>query len=56
VPTELVWDGTYKDGEKSGSLRINLPFQGVEGGGKRQGMRDALADKTTAESASDVPQ
>jgi len=30
VPTELVWDGKYKDGKKSSPLRINLPFQDVE--------------------------
>jgi DNA modification methylase len=30
VPTELVWDGKYKDGKKSGPLRISLPFQDVE--------------------------
>jgi len=60
VPTELVWDGTYKDGKKSSPLRIGLPFQDVEtgdeSGGKRQRMLDALADRTTAESVSDVPQ
>jgi len=30
VPTELVWDGKYKDGKKSSPLRISLPFQDVE--------------------------
>jgi len=30
VPTELVWDGKYKDGKKASPLRINLPFQDVE--------------------------
>lgn len=30
MPTELVWDGKYKDGKKASPLRINLPFQDVE--------------------------
>jgi len=30
VPTELMWDGKYKDGKKSSPLRISLPFQDVE--------------------------
>jgi len=30
VPTELVWDGKYKDGKKVSPLRISLPFQDVE--------------------------
>jgi adenine-specific DNA-methyltransferase len=30
VPTELRWDGKYKDGKKSSPLRISLPFQDVE--------------------------
>jgi adenine specific DNA methylase Mod len=30
VPTELVWDGKYKDGKKTSPLRISLPFQDVE--------------------------
>jgi len=30
VPTELVWDGKYKDGKKISPLRISLPFQDVE--------------------------
>jgi len=30
VPTELVWDGKYKDGKKASPLRISLPFQDVE--------------------------
>ncbi len=30
MPTELVWDGKYKDGKKSSPLRISLPFQDVE--------------------------
>jgi len=30
VPTELVWDGKYKDGKKRSPLRISLPFQDVE--------------------------
>jgi len=30
VPTELVWDGKYKDGKKSSPVRISLPFQDVE--------------------------
>ncbi len=30
MPTELVWDGKYKDGKKASPLRISLPFQDVE--------------------------
>ncbi len=30
MPTELMWDGKYKDGKKSSPLRISLPFQDVE--------------------------
>lgn len=30
MPTELVWDGKYKDGKKVSPLRISLPFQDVE--------------------------
>ena len=30
MPTELVWEGKYKDGKKSSPLRISLPFQDVE--------------------------
>jgi len=60
VPTELVWDGKYKDGKKSSPLHISLPFQDVEtvneSSGKHQRMLDALADRTTAESVGDVPQ
>ncbi len=60
MPTELVWDGTDKDGKKASLLRIGQAFHDVgtggEGDGKRQGIRAAPADSTTAESASDVPQ
>ncbi len=28
--TELIWDGKYKDGKKTGPVRIELPFQTVE--------------------------
>ncbi len=30
MPTELMWDGKYKDGKKVSPLRISLPFQDVE--------------------------
>jgi hypothetical protein len=30
VPTEIIWEGKYKDGKKSSPLRISLPFQDVE--------------------------
>lgn len=28
--TELIWDGKYKDGKKTGPLRVALPFQTIE--------------------------
>ncbi|MHB8485216.1 MAG: hypothetical protein ACYDCM_05735 [Candidatus Acidiferrales bacterium] len=28
--TELIWDGTYKDGDRQGLVRIALPFQTIE--------------------------
>jgi len=53
VPTELMWDGKYKNGKKSSPLRISLPFQDVEtvneSAQERQKMLDLFSSGRSAD-------
>ena len=53
MPTELVWDGKYKDGKKVSPLRISLPFQDVETVNESAQERQRMLDLFSSGRASD---